>query len=385
MREYIHFAKPLFGEEEKKEVIEALESGWVTLGPRTKSFEEQLASYIGCKYAIAVTSCTAGLHLSLLAAGIGKGDEVITTIFTFAATSNTIIHVGATPIFVDIDQMTFNIDPNLIEKKITPKTKALMVMDYGGQPADYEKIVKIAKKHNLILIEDAATAIGASYKKKMVGNISTLTSFSFHPIKNISTGDGGVVTTNNKKYADRLAVLRLHGMNKDAWKRHSKIGSWRYDIVDAGYKYNMTDIQAALGIHQLKKLDNFIKKRERYAKIYDNAFSKVLEITTPYVSPDVRHARNLYTIQINFRNLKITRDEVVDHLKEKNIGVSVYYIPLYMFSYYKKKFSLQRKDFPIADKVFRNMLSLPLYPAMTEEDIFYIVKTLKDVLIKSLK
>ena len=380
MRKYIHFAQPLFGEEEKKEIIAALESGWVTLGPRTKQFEEQTAEYIGCKYAVAVSSCTAGLHLSLLAAGIGKGDEVITTIFTFAATANTIIHVGAKPVFVDIDSKTFNIDPEKIEEKITKKTKAIMPMHYGGQPVEMDKVMKIAKKHNLVVIEDAATAIGAEYKGKKVGNISDFAVFSFHPIKNMSTGDGGMVTTNNEKFAEQLSILRLHGMSKDAWKRHSASGSWLYDIVAPGFKYNMTDLQAALGIHQLKKLDQFIKTREKYAQMYDMAFTDTPEITLPYVGSNIKHARNLYTILIDTKKLSIDRNEIVDKLKEANIGVSVYYIPLYVFSYFKNNFGLKKADFPVAESIYARMMSLPMYPGMKKEDVNYVAVTLKDII-----
>ncbi len=376
MKHYIHFAQPLFGREEKKELLDTLDSGWVTLGPRTKQFEEETARYVGSKYAVGVTSCTAGLHLALLSADVGSGDEAITSIFTFAASANTIIHVGATPVLVDIDPKTFNIDPKRIEERIGPKTKAIVVMHYGGQPADMEKILRIAKKHKLVVIEDAATAIGASYKKKMIGNIGDLTCFSFHPIKNISTGDGGMVTTNNKKYAERLMILRLHGMSKDAWKRHSASGSWRYDIVEPGYKYNMTDIQAALGIHQLRKLESFMQKRDEYANLYDEAFSKIPEITLPFVGKDIRHARNLYTIEIDSTKLSITRDELVEKLKKANIGVSVYYIPLHTFTFYKKMFHYKRGDFPIAERIFERIISLPLYPKMRKTDIQYITKIL---------
>lgn len=385
MRSFIHLAQPLFGREEKKEVIEALDSGWVTLGPKTKQFEEEFAAYVGSKYAVAVSSCTAGLHLSLLAAGIGKGDEVITTIFTMAATSNTIIHSGATPVFVDIDKKTFNIDPSKIEAKITPKTKAILVMHYGGHPVDLQKIRKIAKKHKLLVIEDAATAVGAEYNGKRIGSISDMTIFSFHPIKNISTGDGGMITTNNRYYAEKLSMLRLHGMNKDAWKRHSKAGSWKYDIVLPGFKYNMTDIQAAIGIHQLRKLERFIKIREKYARMYNRYFAKIPEITIPFVAKNIRHPRNLYTIVIDFDKLKIGRDDVIEELKNQNIGANAYYIPLYEFSYYKKRFGLKAKNFPVTNFVFRNLITLPLYPKMKPNDIRYIIKRLTSTISKNRK
>jgi len=385
MRDYIHFAQPLFGKEEKKELLEALDSGWVTLGPRTKQFEEDFAKYVGAKFAVGVTSCTAALHLSLLAAGVGINDEVITTIFTFSATANTIIHTGATPVFVDIDPLTFNIDPAEIEKKVNKKTKAIVVMHYGGQSCDMDAIMKIAKKHKLVVIEDAATAVGTEYKEKRIGGIADMTCFSFHPIKNMSTGDGGMVTTNNEKYAERISILRLHGMSKDAWKRHSAAGSWKYDIVEPGFKYNMMDIQAALGIQQLKKLDTFIEIREKYASMYDTALAKIPEITLPYVAEYGKHARDLYTIRIDTKKLKLTRDQIVDELKKMQIGVSVYYIPLYEFSYFKKEWKLKSSDFPVADGIYQNMLSLPLYPKMKPVDVKYVIKTLTDIISSARK
>lgn len=382
MRKYIHFAQPLFGKEEKREILSVLQSGWVTLGPKVGQFEEEFAKYVGAKYAVAVSSCTAALHLSALVAGLGKGDEVITTPFTFAATSNILFHVGATPVFVDIDEKTFNIDTAKIEAKITPRTKAIMPVHYGGQPVDMEKVVKLAKKYNLKIIEDAAHAIGAEYKGRRIGAIGDLTCFSFHPIKNISTGDGGMITTDNKDYAEKLMLLRLHGMSKEAWKRHAKAGSWKYDILSAGFKYNMTDLQAALGIHQLRKLDTFIAKRESYAGIYDKLLGKIAEITLPYVEKNIRHARNLYTVMIDTSRLKINRDDLVERLKEANIGVSVYFIPLYHFSYYQK-LGYKKTGLPITERIYQKIISLPLYPKMRLADIYYVAKTVKGLIEKN--
>jgi dTDP-4-amino-4,6-dideoxygalactose transaminase len=379
MDKFIPFAQPLFGKEEKDEVLDALDSGWVTLGPRTHQFEEDFAKYVGSKYAVAMSSCTAGLFLSLLASGISKGDEVITTILTFAATANPIVQLGGVPIFVDVMEDSLNIDVSKIEEKITKKTKALMIMHYGGQAVDMAKVKSLAKKYKLLIIEDAATAVGTEYKGTRIGNIGDATVFSFHAIKNMSTGDGGMVTTNNKNLYDKLCLLRLHGMSKDAWKRHSAVGSWRYDVSLPGYKFNMTDIQAALGIQQLKKLDKFIAVRQKYASIYDEKFSKIAEIRVPHNDTSNRHARNLYTVQIDISKLTITRDQIVEEMKKRNIGANVYYMPLYELSFYKKDLKVKPSDFPVAQKVFKKMLTLPLYPKMTIEEVNYVADTLIEI------
>ena len=385
MKDFIHFTQPQFGEEEKQEVSAALDSGWVTLGPRTKQFEDDFAKYTGAKHAIAVSSCTAGLHLSLIAAGIGKDDEVITTPFSFVATTNTIVQVGAKPVFVDINEKTFNIEPAKIEEKITPKTKVIMPVHYAGLSVEMDEILKIAKKYKLVIIEDAAHGTGATYKGKKIGTFGDMTNYSFHPVKNMSTGDGGMITTDNDEYADKLRMLRLHGMSKDAWKRHTASGTWRYDVAMPGFKYNMTDISAALGIHQLKKLDGFIAKRKEYAKMYNEAFAEVSEITVPYIPDNEEHIYSLYTIKINTENLKITRDEIVDFLKQANIGTSVYFIPIHYFSFYKNTYGYKKGDLPFAENVFEQIISLPLYPRMKREDVKYVIDVLISLVNKNRK
>jgi len=383
MKKFIHIAQPHFDKEEKREIIKAMESGWVTLGPLTKKFEENFAEYVGSKYAVGVTSCTGGLHLSLIAAGISEGDEVITTPFTFTATASVIHHVGARPVFVDVDEKTFNIDIDKIEKKITKKTKAIIPVHYAGQPVDIDSVHKIAKKHNLIVIEDAAHAAGALYKSKKIGSLSDFTVFSFHPIKNMTTGDGGMITTNNQKYAEKLASLRLHGMTRDAWKRHTATGTWQYDIETPGFKYNMTDIAAALGIHQLKKLNKFISRRKEIAAVYNSEFSKIPEITIPFVKKNSDHIFTLYTILINTKNLKITRDEIVEELKKAGIGAHIQFIPLHYLTFYKKEFGYKKGDFPVSEGLFEKILSLPIYPKMTKSDVSYVIKTLKKIITNS--
>lgn len=375
-RPHINYSQPHFDEDEKKEILSTLDSGWVTLGPKTKQFEEEFANYVGTKYAIGVTSCTAALHLSLLAAGFGPGDEIITTPFTFTATVNTIMHVGATPVLVDIEENTFNIDPTLIEKHITKKTRGIIAVDYGGNPCDYDRITKIAKKNNLIVISDAACGAGGSYHGRKIGSLADMTCFSFHPIKNISTGDGGMITTDNENYAKKLSNLRLHGMNKEAWKTTA----WMYDVTEPGYKYNMFDIQAALGIHQLKKLSTFVELREKYARMYDEHFIDIEEITTPYVAQHTEHSRNIYSIRIDFSRLTITRDEFVEILKKRSVGASVYYPPIYLFTYYKDTFGFKAEDYPVTNKIFQEIISLPLFPKMSEEDVLYVQQTVIDII-----
>ena len=281
---FLPIATAVFGPEEKQEMIETLDSGWITLGPRTKKFEEELATYIGAKYTIALNSASAALHLAMLAIGIGPGDEVITTPFTFAATANAILHCGGKPVFVDIDPQTFNIDASLVESAITPKTKAILPVHYAGQAVDLDTLSAITKKHNLYLIEDAAHAIGSTYKGKKIGTIGDLTCFSFHPVKNMTTGDGGAITTDNQELAEKIMVLRVNGMDKESWKRNTSTGSWDYAIVAEGFKYHMNDISAALGIHQLRKLDRFLQVRKDVAAAYDKAFAKIPEVTIPYPS-----------------------------------------------------------------------------------------------------
>lgn len=380
MRGFIHFTQPFFGKEEKKEIINALNSGWVTLGPKVKQFEDDFAAYIGAKYAVAVSSCTAGLHLSLLAAGISREDEVITTPFTFAATANTIYQVGATPVFVDIDEKTFNIDPQKIEKKISQKTKAIIPVHYGGLSADLDEIRKIARKYKLHLIEDSAHASGATFKNKKIGADSEFAVFSFHPIKNMSTGDGGMITTSSKKFYNKLLQLRLHGMSKDAWKRHTATGTWRYDVELPGFKYNLTDIAAALGIHQLRKLNGFISTRKKYAQIYNDLLNDVSEITTPFIPKGQEHIYSLYTIKINTKNLKINRDEIFEELKKANIGPNIQFIPLHYLTFYKNQYNYKKGDFPVTEKVFEQIISLPLYPKMKISDLKYVTKVLKKII-----
>ena len=374
-KNYLPYCQPSIGKEEIKEVVDTLKSGWLTMGPRAIKFEEMIARYTKAKYAVVLNSCTAALHLSLIALGIGKGDEVITTPFTFASTGNVIIQVGAKPVFVAIERKTFNIDPKEIEKAITSKTKAIMPVHYAGQACDMTAIMKIAKKYHLFVIEDAAHMIGAEYKGKKIGTFGDTTCFSFYATKNMTTGEGGAVTTNDKTLAEKIMVLRLHGISKDAWKRYDKKGSWYYEIEECGWKYNITDIQAALGIHQIKKLDKFNKIRRKYAQIYNRELSGIKGIITPYEKPNVKHVYYLYPILLENYN----RDEFIEKMAQNGIGCSVHFIPLHLHPFYQK-LGYKKGDFPNAEWVYEREVSLPLYPKMKYSDLLFVAKTIKNIL-----
>lgn len=377
---FLPLAVPSIGEEEINEVVATLKSGWLTTGPKTKIFEQKIKEYIGCKHAIALSSCTAALHLSLVALGIKEGDEVITTPVTFASTANVIVHERAKPVFVDINKKTLNMDPDKIEEKITKKTKAIIAVDIAGQPCEYDKIKKIADKHKIPVIEDAAHAIGSEYHGRKVGTLNKITCFSFYPTKNMTTGEGGLLATDDDKIAETAQIYSLHGMNKGAWQRYSAKGSPHWEIIVPGYKYNMTDIQASIGIHQLPKLDDLIYKREKYAKLYRDSFSKVEGIIMPESIGSIKHAWHLFIILLDIDKLTITRDQFIDLLKEENIGTGIHFISLHMHEFYKKTFGYKKEDYPNAAYVSDRILSLPLYPGMTMKDLTDVVNAVKKIL-----
>jgi|YelNatPaOPRAMG01_1025707.scaffolds.fasta_scaffold54762_2 UDP-4-amino-4,6-dideoxy-N-acetyl-beta-L-altrosamine transaminase len=376
---FVPFASPLISDDEIAEVVDTLKSGWLTTGPKVQRFEKEFAQFVGSKYAIAVSSCTAALHLALVATGIGPGDEVITTPFTFVATANVILHVGAKPIFVDIRPDTFNIDVEKISAVITPKTRAIIPVHYAGQPCEMDEIMEIATKHKLLVIEDAAHAIAAEYKGRKVGTIGDVTCFSFYATKNLMTGEGGMVTTNHAELAEKIRILSLHGMSKDAWKRYTATGSWYYEVLSPGYKYNMTDIQASLGIHQLQKLEIFQKRREEIVKAYNQAFAGLDAVVPPFVQPGVKHAWHLYVIKIVPERLKIDRNRFIEALKEEGVGTSVHFIPVHLHPYYREKFGFKRGDFPRAEEAYDRVISLPLYPKMSDEDVGHVIEAVRKV------
>jgi dTDP-4-amino-4,6-dideoxygalactose transaminase len=375
---FLPFAQPWVGEEEIEEVTRVLRSGWLTTGSRNFEFEHRFREYVGAEQAVAVNSCTAALHLSLAVLNIGPGDEVITTPFTFAATANVIVHRGAKPVFVDIEPETFNIDPGRIPAAITSRTRAIIPVHYGGHPCDMKAILSLARERDLYIIEDAAHAVGAEYNGKKVGAIGDITCFSFYATKNITTGEGGMLTLQDAGLAEELRKLRLHGISKDAWKRYERSGSWYYEVEYAGFKYNMTDMQAALGIAQLKKLDSFIQTRQEHASYLSQSLQE-LPLKLPGRKGEVKHAWHLFPILLPVEKLNIDRNYFIQALTAENIGTSVHFIPLHLHPYYQRTFGYKKGDFPVSEYVYERLISLPLYPRMTREDLDSVVEAVSKI------
>ncbi|HJV17821.1 MAG TPA: DegT/DnrJ/EryC1/StrS family aminotransferase [Bacillales bacterium] len=378
MMEFIPYAIPLIEDEEIKEVVDTLHSNWLSKGPKTVEFEKRFKEYVKAEHAIGLNSCTAGLHIAQLAAGIGQGDEVITTPYTFVASANTIIHTGATPVFVDVDPVTMNIDPKKIEEKITSKTKAIIPVHFAGYPCDMDPIMEIAKKYNLIVIEDAAHAVYTKYKGRIIGSIADFTCFSFYATKNLVTGEGGLVTTHNEEWADKLRVMSLHGMSKNAWNRYGDKGTWYYEVEYPGFKYNMTDMQAALGLVQLGKLEKMQKRREEIARKYNEAFSAVEGFITPYDNSENTHAWHLYVLRIKPNHFTFDRAEFIELLREKGVGTSVHFIPVPMHPYYKQ-LGYKIEEYPNALEAYNGAVSLPLYPKMTDEQVNRVIEVVLEL------
>lgn len=377
---FIPFARPWIGDDEIEAVSDVLASKWISTGPKTAEFERRFAEYIGVKHALAVSSCTAALHLSLVAAGIGEGDEVITTPYTFTATSEAIGYTGAKPVFVDIDPKTLNIDVDKIYDKLTPRTKAILPVHIAGAPCDMDALLEICKARNLVLIDDAAHAIPTDYNGRRIGSIGDLSVFSFYANKNLTAAEGGMITTNSDEYAEIIKPMRLHGLNKDSWTRQSNRSVWHYQIDSQGYKYNMTDIQAAMGLCQLMKLNKQIEVRGKYIQIYQEGLGKIPEIVTPPGETHHRHSWHLYIIQLRTDQLKISRDDFVEAMRDANIECSVHYIPLHLFSYYQKRYGYREGDFPCAEAAFEQVVSLPLHMDLTVDDVHTVVDTIREIL-----
>lgn len=379
---FLPFALPDLGDEEIVEVVNSLQSGWLTTGPKTKKFEQDFSDFLGGDVeSIAVNSATAGLHLALEAIGLAQDDEVITTTYTFTATAEVIRYLGANPVFVDIDEKTLNIDPARIESAITPRTKAIIPVHFGGLACEMETILKIAKKHNLRVIEDAAHAIPTTYQGKLIGSLeSDATIYSFYATKPIATGEGGMIVTRNPEIAKRCRIMRLHGISRDAFDRYTSTSpSWYYEIVAPGFKYNMTDVAASLGIHQLKKAWQFQQKRKKIAEYYNSQLSSLPILLPPQAPGDDTHSWHLYVIRLD-ESVQISRDDFIRQMAEKGVGCSVHYIPLHLHPYWRDTYQLKPQDFPVALSTYQNAVSLPIYTKMSEDDQYKVIDAIKQIL-----
>lgn len=383
MREnFLVFGSPLIAEDEIEEVVATLRSGWIGTGPRVHAFEEAFGAYIEAPHAIALNSCTAALHLSLLASGVGPGDEVITTPMTFCATVNAIIHAGATPVFADCERETQNIDPAQVALKITPRTRAILPVHFAGRPCAMEAIMPLAREHGLKVIEDCAHAIETTIGGQHAGTFGNFGCFSFYVTKNIVTGEGGMIVTSDAPSADRIKILGLHGMSKDAWSRFGDAGYKHYQVVAVGFKYNMMDLQAAMGLKQLEKVERHWKRREAIWHRYQQAFAELPCQTPPPAAPNTRHAYHLYTLLLKLEELSCTRDEVLDALARENIGTGVHYIALHTHPYYAEAYGLKRGDFPNAEYISERTLSLPLSAKLSDDDVQDVIDAVTRVLCR---
>ncbi|SFM23597.1 UDP-4-amino-4,6-dideoxy-N-acetyl-beta-L-altrosamine transaminase [Gracilibacillus orientalis] len=378
---FIPYGHQTIDDDDINSVISILKSDYLTTGPAVERFEKSIANYVDTKYAVTFSNGTAALHGACYAAGIQKGDEVITSPMTFVASSNCVLYMGATPIFVDIDQKTYNIDPKEIWKKITSKTKAIIPVDYTGQPCDLDEINEMATKHNLIVIEDAAHALGARHKGKKIGSISDMTMFSFHPVKHITTGEGGIITTNNKEYYEKLLEFRSHGVTRDRSKLKEDHGPWYYEMQFLGYNYRMSDIQAALGASQLSKSDDFLKKRKAIVDKYNAAFANIREINTPFQKQTNNSSWHLYVLRFNIAELVASRKQIFEELRGQNIGVNVHYIPVYYQPFYQG-LGFKKGICPNTEKLYEEIITLPLFPSMTETEVNYVIECVKEIVKK---
>lgn len=377
----IPFYKPWITKEDKNAVIEAVESRWLTGGPRGVQFEREFADYVGVKNAISVSSCTAALHLAMRVLNIKPGDEVIVPVLTFAATANAPLFCGAKPVFADVDEKTFNISPSDISNKITRKTKAVIPVHYGGQPCDMKEILELAEDHKLYVVEDCAHSLGAKYQDRQTGNIGTIGCFSFYATKIITTMEGGMITTNDEDLAKKLNILRKHCMTKSASERESD-ATWYYDVVDLGYNYRMNEVEAALGTSQLRRMDEGIKRRTEAAHYYNKKLDYE-GLILPYEAPDRSHVYHLYVIRILEDVVGVTRDELFTKLQKNGIGLSVHYTPLHILSFYKKYLDNSSMSFPVADQIYREIVSLPLFPTLTKKNIDFVAAKIEEIITRA--
>ena len=377
-KEFMLFSPPAIGEEEIQEVVDTLRSPWITTGPKTRKFEQAFAGSIGAPGALALNSCTAALHTALACLGIGPGDEVITTPMTFTATVNVIEHVGATPVLVDVQPDTLNLDPGKVAEAITPRTRAIIPVHYAGHPCELDALQTLAQEHGLALIEDAAHSLPASYRGRKIGSGNNPVAFSFYATKNLTTAEGGMLT-GDPAFLDRARRVSLHGMNRDAWKRYAKGGSWKYEVVMPGFKYNMTDIQSAIGLVQLRRLEEFHCRRKEVAAQYSEVFGTEDTFQVPVRYRHVEHAWHLYVLRLRPETLAISRDEFIEELAARNIGTSVHFIPIHLHPYYRDRYGYSPDSFPVALDSYQRMLSLPLHPMLTSQDVADVIDAVLDV------
>lgn len=370
----IPYGRQTIEDDDIQAVVDVLKSDYLTTGPKIAEFEQIVADYVGAKYAVAISNGTSALHAACFAAGIGPGDEVITTPLTFAASANCVLYCGGTPVFADVDARTYNIEPEDIKRKITDKTRAIIAVHLAGQPCDMDEIHSIAREHNLVVIEDGAHALGSVYKGKKIGSLSDMTTFSFHPVKPITTGEGGMIVTDNESLYKKLLLFRSHGITRDDSLMNRNDGPWFYQQLDLGYNYRITDIQCALGCSQMKKLDRFLKRRKEIVARYNEAFAGCNNIVTPYQLPETESGWHLYIVQIK----KHDRKKVFETLRECGIGVNVHYIPVYMHPYYQEH-GYENVHCRNAEEVYSHIISLPLYPGLSIEQQEYVIRTLKDI------
>ncbi|WP_430788234.1 UDP-4-amino-4,6-dideoxy-N-acetyl-beta-L-altrosamine transaminase [Virgibacillus flavescens] len=378
---YLPYGKQWIDDEDIQAVVEVLKSDYITTGPVVPAFEKAVSEFVGAKYAVAFSSGTAALHATCHVAGIKENDEVITSPLTFAASSNCILYMGGSPVFADIDPSTYNISPASIKSLINENTKAIIAVDFTGQPAEYDEILSFSKKRGIIVIADAAHALGASYKGRLVGSIADMTMFSFHPVKHITTGEGGMITTNDEAYYEMLMEYRTHGITRDTMKFKTKDvhASWYYEMHQLGFNYRMTDIQAALGLSQMKKLKMFLEKRREYVNKYNRAFEGMSQITRPFQQEGSTSSWHLYLIRLNFAKLNTNRDELFKALQEENIGVNVHYIPVHFHPYYQQ-LGYKKSICPQAEKIYQEIITLPLFPKMSDQDVDDVIAGVKKVI-----
>lgn len=382
-RPYLPFALPDIGEAEIREVVATLESGWITTGARTHQFEEEFAAFAGARHAIAVNSCTAAMHLALEAVGVRAGDEVLVPTMTFAATAEVVRYLQATPVLVDCRRDDATLDVEDARRKLTPRTKAIMPVHYGGTPCRMAAILELAHAAGLAVIEDAAHALPTKCDGRLVGTIGDITCFSFYATKTMTTGEGGMITTENDAWADRMRIMSLHGISRDAWKRYAAGGSWQYEILAPGFKYNLTDIAAAIGIHQLRRCLEMWEKRRAYAALYADLLQGLAGVELPGEFPGTQHAWHLYVLRLVPEKLRISHAAFIERLRERQIGASVHFIPLHVHPYYRDLYGYRPEDLPNAVYLYERSVSLPLFSRMTEADVRYVAAAVREVILEN--